>query len=154
MTAPVEPEVDLTDAIDTVEELMIDRCTISVDREGTGDDTFDRASGKYVKPTGDQSRIYPPAADVDNVDGPCMFGAQGTVDGNPGTGTTFPRPTQSYRLSLPLDAPLPPVGAIVTLTACHYDPAQIGRDFTVTGVVGATYGVSHVLDLKAGRGAA
>lgn len=55
---------------------------------------------------------------------------------------------REYRGSVPLSAPVPPRGAVLTLTSSRRDPALVGKAFEVKDVVMSTFAVQRRLVLE------
>ena len=115
---------DLTQARLTVEGLMDDTCTISLDAAGVSDDAMDLATGALV-PVGTAQPLY---------EGPCMLTPTAPGDGTPEATAPSAEPTdaarQRYRLLLPLlDSPAIPAGAVLTVLTSRRDALLVGARF-------------------------
>ncbi len=110
---------------------MSHSCTITVDQQGTRDDVFDPDSGTTTPPAADASTLYT---------GPYLLTDASNL-GDPreaqGGGTDY---VNRYTLSIPLWAPLVPVGAVCTLTTSR-DASLTGQRLRVVSVSGGTFAI-------------
>lgn len=109
---------------------MVDTCVFTT--PGTGPAVWDEATGQFT---------YPAAAVV--YDGPCKVQTGGRVTSDPETGERV-WTVDVVGVHLPvLGSQDVPVRATGTVTSATYDPALVGRVFTVTG--------PHVGSMKTAR---
>ena len=124
---------NLASAKRAIEKLMDDRCVIRFDVEGAGDDTFDEDTLLEAPPAFDSLYVY---------QGRCMVRTQGATETNLAGRVV---PSRSYHVKIPVDAPVIPRGAVVTITAARRDPQLVGQRFTVQDAKTSTFAVSREL---------
>lgn len=128
---------DLTVAVDAIEALMDDTCTITL-TSGVGDDTLDIATGELV-PVGTPTLIY---------DGRCKVAPAGqdrdraVNEGGRDVGV------REYKGSIPLTAPTPPRGSVLTITSSRRDPELVGKSFEVKDLLMSTFAVQRRMSLE------
>lgn len=121
----------------TLETALVDTCRIDVDPEGEADDILDDDTLELSEPPDDSEPIY---------EGPCLLSpvlSDQVV--NVGDRSITRR---RYRARLPHSAPLPPVGALFTLTATEHDPELVGQRMRVVDVAVRTWNVSRHVFLQ------
>ncbi len=109
---------------------MSHSCTITVDPQGTRDDVFDPDLGTTAPPASDASTLYT---------GPYLLTDSGLQDRSDaqGGGTDY---AARYTVSVPLSAPLVPLGAVCTLTTSR-DASLTGQRLRVVSVSGGTFAI-------------
>ncbi|MET0887977.1 MAG: DUF6093 family protein, partial [Mycetocola sp.] len=114
------------------EKLMIDRCVIHAETDGT---VINEETGEYEKV---RTRVYPPAAS-DDPDGPCLFEFAETVAKQTDAAGQVVIETGA-ELSLPMLTSLDvEENHVVTMTASALDPALVGVLLRIEGPFHQTY---------------
>lgn len=118
---------NLAKARTKVEALLGDTVILERDRPGVADDILDVATGALVPPDPDRTRLWigPAAVLADREDG-------------------------TYRVLLPLAAPLLEVGDEIVVSASGNDAQLVGRRVRVRGVPrGGTFAVVRIVHCEA-----
>lgn len=131
-----------------IRQLAVDECRVGQDPEGWSDDTFDRGTGTWSRPGGDDTQQY---------QGPVLLqiGSGGQV-GRHESGSSGPEAIGPARALIPIDEDdLPPTepstwvegGLTLEMLTGVNDPTLVGRRFKVIGLGGGTYAAAIVLVL-------
>lgn len=123
---------DLTAAKSTIESLMLDQCSITLDVEGTHDDVLDPATLRLSRPVNDTTTVYAGRCSVYPEGGQGGAGRANVAVEGGGQKTLL-----SYIVAIPAAAAIPPVGAVVHITTAA-DPGLKDAVLRVTAVIGRT----------------
>lgn len=129
---------DLSSAVEAVEALMDDTCTISHDPEGELDDMLDVDSGLLVQPFGTPGLVY---------SGRCKVSASHTqmkYSEEAGRAVRI----QAYSGSIPVGSPMPAEGDILKVTSSRRDPELVDQDFRVVDVIASSWAVQRKFGLE------
>jgi hypothetical protein len=125
---------DLSAARDAVTALMIDGFRVVRDSQGSGDDSFDYATGVYGMPVGDSGTVYLGKGKISQA-------------GTQGAGVTrgdLTTEATDYVFSVPLDGGYEPrIGDVVVCTESVRDPNLVGKLWRVTDPLYSTFAVSR-----------
>lgn len=128
---------DLSVAVSAIEALMDDTCVITVD-SGVDDDVLNEASGELVE-VGAPEPLY---------SGRCKVAPAGQDRDRQVIEGGRKIAVREYRGSIPLDAPVPPRGAILVITSSRRDPELVAKEFEVKDVIMSTFAVQRKLSLE------
>lgn len=132
---------------------MDDTCEITWDPEGVEDDTLNTATGELTPPNPDSGTIYDASTLGDGgraLSGRCKVSAIGRDPRTTTEGGVAIR-TGLYTGGLPWDAPIPPIGSILTMKSSRRDPDLVNKAFIVKDVVYGTFLISRKLMLEIRR---
>lgn len=118
---------------------MLDRCRITRDEQGSGDDVLDRATFKLTPPSPDTTTVY---------EGPCMLGVEVRErEEAEGGGDTYRR---RWRIRIPVSADLPLHNDVATMTEVHEqgDQSMVDREFKVITASGGTFAVTRKVTVE------
>ncbi len=115
---------------------MVDAVLITRDTQGPTDDVFDELTLTYTPPSSDAETVYEGVGLVGDM-----------PDGGQGSSTEGGQDLwrDLFRCRIPMDADVPQIGDVVTVTTAVNDPSLADRTFTITGVSGRTYAVTRIL---------
>lgn len=144
---------DLTVARQAVEALMDDTCEIVHDPQGVADDTLNTVTGELNPPAPDDTTIYDATTlgeDGRELGGRCKVTPM-TRDPRSTTEGGVAVRTGLYNGGLPWDAPIPPIGAVLTVKTSRRDPDLVDQEFVVKDVAFGTFLVSRKMMLEIRR---
>ena len=110
---------------------MDDECSILHDATGHADDTFDRLTGTWVRPSNDATETY---------SGKCIVSVQGRGRDTDDAGR--PKSLNRIVVKLPVGSSAPP-GSILTITDSLRNDFLVGTTWRVVAEESATFSVSH-----------
>jgi hypothetical protein len=144
---------NLSTAVAKIEALMDDACIVTYDAEGERDDTLNRTTGAVAHPGSDSSTIYNKdtvgtagrsLADTDETGGKCKVSPASQSDiASLVTEGGDQQTTQFYKASLPVDSPVLPEGAVLTIVSSRRDPELVDKVFRVREPRFSTFTVSR-----------
>jgi uncharacterized protein DUF6093 len=127
---------DLSAAAALVEaNVMVDQCRVTRDVQGTGDDVFDEESMTLSPPSNDTTTIYTGKCSILPMNLQSADAVSAGID----------EVTSTYRIGLPLLAPVVLRGDTVTCTVSTRDAQLVGRKFRVKSSQKSSFAVWRLL---------
>lgn len=137
---PLIDALDIGMARSDAEGEMVDQCVI---RAGLPSKVFDPATGEYVNV--EAALIYPESGRPVGFCKRQAFSRRFEQNAEVGAHSV----TESrIQLDLPVSAPRIPTGAMVTMTACPFDPNSVGQVFRVEGPAGKTWATAQRINVS------